>query len=547
MRGRTRFTLTTAFASALATAAVLASAGPLHPASASAATLPEASTAILSGAPSLFDALPAPVASAEASPSSVSQNGRFVAFQSRSDGLFEGDDDDVSNVYVDGSHHGRADPRQPRHRRRRASPRTTSAISRPSATTARGWRSPARARSTRRRTRTRPSTDVYVRDLASSTTTLVSRAGGLGAVGDGPSSSPAISETGEYVAFESEAKNLDPSSTQSGKRVYRRQLGGGNTTVLVSRRSPSERRCPGPGPRAVDKRRRQPDRVHERASRGGRSGGHEQLRRRLRSRRRRRHDGAREPRRRHGRRGQRTPPRRPRSRGTAPPSHSSPRRTSSTTLRTRTRGRTSTGARSRRARRLWSASPPAGRRASPRGARRSTTPATSSRSSRRRPRSIRTTRTRLATRTSRTSSRTTIQVASRADGTDGAVVERGCRGGRGQRRRHQGRDRRGQRKHRAGPRSAPLGGRAARPLRAPQRTYPVSRPAGNAPFVNEGGFAYGGALSADGRFAVFVSGAPALGLPDGVQVRRLRARPRDRRGHPRQQGRRRLRCAAAVG
>ena len=46
-----------------------------------------------------------------------------------------------------------------------------------------------------------------------------------------------LSETGEYVAFESEAKNLDPAANFSTYRIYRRQIGPGNATVLVSRRT----------------------------------------------------------------------------------------------------------------------------------------------------------------------------------------------------------------------------------------------------------------------------------------------------------------------
>jgi hypothetical protein len=84
----------------IAIAALLAVTGALSAGSASAATLPADTTAILSGDSSLSAPFPAPVASSETYPSAVSQTGRFVAFQSRSDGLYEGDDDSVSNVYV---------------------------------------------------------------------------------------------------------------------------------------------------------------------------------------------------------------------------------------------------------------------------------------------------------------------------------------------------------------------------------------------------------------------------------------------------------------
>ena len=57
-----------------------------------------------------------------------------------------------------------------------------------------------------------------------------------------------------------------------------------------------------------------------------------------------------------------------------------------------------------------------------------------------------------------------------------------------------------------------------RDLEAPNRTDPVARPDGGEPFVNEGGFSAGGALSADGRYAAILSAAPGLGLPDDVRL-----------------------------
>jgi hypothetical protein len=50
--------------------------------------------------------------------------------------------------------------------------------------------------------------DIYVRDLVAGTTTLVSRAGATGAIGNGPSTDPAISSDGRHVAFVSTASNL---------------------------------------------------------------------------------------------------------------------------------------------------------------------------------------------------------------------------------------------------------------------------------------------------------------------------------------------------
>jgi Tol biopolymer transport system component len=78
-------------------------------------------------------------------------------------------------------------------------------------------------------------TDVFVRDLVANTTTLVSRAGGAaGAKGDGDSFGPAISADGRFVAFPSNAANLDPDDGDATLDVVVRDLRAG-TTALVSR------------------------------------------------------------------------------------------------------------------------------------------------------------------------------------------------------------------------------------------------------------------------------------------------------------------------
>jgi hypothetical protein len=80
-------------------------------------------------------------------------------------------------------------------------------------------------------------TDVYVRDLQTNTTTLVSRAGGVsGAKGNGNSGAPAISADGRFVAFTSDATNLSPDDGDTTSDVYVRDLQT-NTTTLVSRAS----------------------------------------------------------------------------------------------------------------------------------------------------------------------------------------------------------------------------------------------------------------------------------------------------------------------
>lgn len=77
--------------------------------------------------------------------------------------------------------------------------------------------------------------DVFVRDLKTQRTILVSRASGKrGAAGDGDSSNPSISANGRYVAFESYAGNLGPATDGAHPDVFVRDMRSGRVT-LVSR------------------------------------------------------------------------------------------------------------------------------------------------------------------------------------------------------------------------------------------------------------------------------------------------------------------------
>jgi hypothetical protein len=77
--------------------------------------------------------------------------------------------------------------------------------------------------------------DVFVRDTLRGTTTLVSRASGpAGAGGDDDSMFPAISADGTRVAFTSSADNLSPADDDIFANVFVRDLRTGVTT-LVSR------------------------------------------------------------------------------------------------------------------------------------------------------------------------------------------------------------------------------------------------------------------------------------------------------------------------
>ena len=79
--------------------------------------------------------------------------------------------------------------------------------------------------------------NIFVRDLVTNTTILVSRATGAGgAPANGGSNHPAISRDGRYVAFESDGDNLSGADDDAVRNLFVRDLVA-NTTVFVSRRS----------------------------------------------------------------------------------------------------------------------------------------------------------------------------------------------------------------------------------------------------------------------------------------------------------------------
>jgi Tol biopolymer transport system component len=199
-----------------------------------AATLQTNSTVILSGTTSLLAPLPAPVGFSAAGPNSVDQTGRFVAFVSQSDGLSTEDNDGVDNVYVKDRVTG-AVTLVSRRSGANGTPATENcddpAISDNGNRVAFACDGPLDPADTNGKQ------DVYVRDLTTKDTILVSRASGLGVVGDGDSDRPALSVDGDEVAFESESNNLG-GTTDSSTQIYRRVIASApasNTTILVSR------------------------------------------------------------------------------------------------------------------------------------------------------------------------------------------------------------------------------------------------------------------------------------------------------------------------
>ena len=163
----------------------------------------------------------------------ISGDGRFVAFASEADNLSDEDTNAALDIFV-----------------RDLQTNTTTLVSRASgASGAPGdWRSEDPSISADGRFVAFSSiaqnlsdedgsgADIFVRDLQANTTTLVSRASGApGAPADGGSVAPSISADGSFVAFESTAQNLSDEDW-SGTDVFVRDLQA-NTTTLVSRAS----------------------------------------------------------------------------------------------------------------------------------------------------------------------------------------------------------------------------------------------------------------------------------------------------------------------
>ncbi len=89
--------------------------------------------------------------------------------------------------------------------------------------------------------------DVFVHDLVTSTTTAVSVTTS-GAVGNGPSSQPAINQDGRYVAFASTAANLVGGDTNTGSDVFRRDRTAGVTIRLSVTTAGTEAQAGSSGP-----------------------------------------------------------------------------------------------------------------------------------------------------------------------------------------------------------------------------------------------------------------------------------------------------------
>ena len=81
--------------------------------------------------------------------------------------------------------------------------------------------------------------NVFLRDLQSHTTVLVSVSTNSASAGNGDASEPVLSQDGRYVAFLSTAKNLAPGISSAGPNTYLRDLNLGTTISLTGNSSSS--------------------------------------------------------------------------------------------------------------------------------------------------------------------------------------------------------------------------------------------------------------------------------------------------------------------
>ena len=164
--------------------------------------------------------------------SSISADGRYVAFASTAPNLVAGDTNLAADVFV----HDRVTGSTVRASVTAGGQAATASSLQPGGLSANGQlvafdtAAPLVAGDT-------GGTDVYLRDLAAGTTERVSvNSAGLGA--NGNSSAAAISADGRYVAFESSATNLDPADTGGDEDVFVRDRVAGLTRLVSASASP---------------------------------------------------------------------------------------------------------------------------------------------------------------------------------------------------------------------------------------------------------------------------------------------------------------------
>ena len=181
--------------------------------------------------------------------SAVSPNGRYVAFESTADNLSDADNDAVVNIYLHDRETGETSLVS---RATGAAGAGADADSRNPAISPGGGRYVAfeSGAANLSDVDNDPTVDVFLRDLETGTTTLISRAPD-GSPADGASGDPSLSKEAGVVAFESSATNLSALDNDAVQDVFTYDRAAGATT-LVSRPRRVTRSCGGPLLRPLD-------------------------------------------------------------------------------------------------------------------------------------------------------------------------------------------------------------------------------------------------------------------------------------------------------
>jgi Tol biopolymer transport system component len=160
----------------------------------------------------------------------VSPTGRYVVFESTADNLSNGDDDSVVNLYLRDRETGETQlvSRASGAAGAGADADSTNAAISPGGARYVAFESRAANLST---ADSDPTLDVFIRDLRTNTTTLVSRAPD-GSPADGDSGDPALSDSAAKVVFESQATNLSATDLDATTDVFVHDLEAGTTTLL---------------------------------------------------------------------------------------------------------------------------------------------------------------------------------------------------------------------------------------------------------------------------------------------------------------------------
>jgi Tol biopolymer transport system component len=163
----------------------------------------------------------------DANNASVSENGRYVAFESDASNLGTDDMDVATDVFVRDMQTGTVTLVS---RATTAGGATSDGVSTKPSISADGTRVAFQSTATNLGTDADVKSDIFVRDTQAATTTLVSRAANPG---NGASQNAAISGDGRHVAFDSKSTNL-PDDGDANDDVFVRDTQA-NTTTLVDR------------------------------------------------------------------------------------------------------------------------------------------------------------------------------------------------------------------------------------------------------------------------------------------------------------------------